>query len=302
MGASAKTVQGLARWLERCNAREAVIKELVPFTITGHDKPLGYMLPSFAEVLLGYQDVFQSGQAAGSKTVTLHPQLRGFEERTAAVDRVLVELQGKGVVNGWRGERYPVLSSFHSPPLLALERAAAVSFGIKAYGVHINGFVRMPDGALEMWVATRSRTKPTWPGRLDQMVAGGQPVGISCEDNVKKECWEEAGVPRELAAQAEPVGAVSYAAMQSAGLKRDVLFCYDLELPLDFTPTPQDDEVESFERWPMARLIEEVAHGDRFKDNCNLVIIDFFFRHGLVAPDTPGYLELLTGLRGGDCC
>lgn len=52
----------------------------------------------------------------------------------------------------------------------------------------------------------------------------------------------------------------------------------------------------------MARLIEEVAHGDRFKDNCNLVIIDFFFRHGLVAPDTPGYLELLTGLRGGDCC
>ena len=97
----------------------------------------------FAEVLLGYQDVFQSGQAAGSKTVTLHPQLRGFEERTAAVDRVLVELQGKGVVNGWRGERYPVLSSFHSPPLLALERAAAVSFGIKAYGVltGLKGFV-----------------------------------------------------------------------------------------------------------------------------------------------------------------
>lgn len=136
-------------------------------------------------------------------------------------------------------------------------------------GVHINGFVRMPDGALEMWVATRSRTKPTWPGRLDQMVAGGQvrvccwagcmalqwltsapphlpaslpsfqPVGISCEDNVKKECWEEAGVPKELAAQARPVGAVSYAAMQRAGLKRDVLFCYDLELPLEFVPTPQ---------------------------------------------------------------
>ena len=56
---------------------------------------------------------------------------------------------------------------------------------------------------------------------------------------MKKECWEEAGVPKELAAQARPVGAVSYAAMQSAGLKRDVLFCYDLELPLEFVPTPQ---------------------------------------------------------------
>lgn len=36
-----------------------------------------------------------------------------------------------------------------------------------------------------------------------------------------------------------PVGAVSYAARQAAGVKRDVLFCYDLELPLDFVPQPQ---------------------------------------------------------------
>lgn len=106
-------------------------------------------------MLLGYQDVFQSGQAAGSKTVTLHPELRGFEERTAAVDQVLVELQGKGVVNGWRGERYPVLSSFHSPPLLALERAAAVSFGIKAYGVPMG-----PKGVASFLLGGRLRMLP----------------------------------------------------------------------------------------------------------------------------------------------
>lgn len=29
-------------------------------------------------------------------------------------------------------------------------------------GVHINGYVRLPDGGLELWVARRSRTKPTW--------------------------------------------------------------------------------------------------------------------------------------------
>lgn len=64
----------------------------------------------------------------------LNSELTDFEVRTLAVDRVLVELQQRGLVNGWRGERYPVTSSFHSPPLFALERAAAVSFGIKAYG------------------------------------------------------------------------------------------------------------------------------------------------------------------------
>lgn len=64
-------------------------------------------------------------------------------------------------------------------------------------------------------------------------------MGISCFDNVQKECWEEAGIPKTLSSQAKPVGAVSYAAMQTGGLKRDVLFCYDLELPLDFVPVPQ---------------------------------------------------------------
>ena len=32
---------------------------------------------------------------------------------------------------------------------------------------------------------------------------------------------------------------MSYAALQPAGIKRDVLFVYDLRLPPDFVPTPQ---------------------------------------------------------------
>jgi 8-oxo-dGTP pyrophosphatase MutT (NUDIX family) len=70
-----------------------------------------------------------------------------------------------------------------------------------------------------------------------------QPYGLSCADNVVKECWEEAGVPAELAAAAVPVGFVSYVSMSEEGLKPDVLFCYDLQLPQDFVPQPQDGEV-----------------------------------------------------------
>lgn len=70
-----------------------------------------------------------------------------------------------------------------------------------------------------------------------------QPHGLSCRDNVVKECWEEAGVPEHLAAQARPTGFVSYVSFTDEGLKPDVLFCYDLELPADFMPQPQDGEV-----------------------------------------------------------
>lgn len=56
---------------------------------------------------------------------------------------------------------------------------------------------------------------------------------------MEKECAEEAGIPPALAARARPVGAVSYLTISASGYKPDVLFCYDLELPHDFVPTPQ---------------------------------------------------------------
>ena len=57
-------------------------------------------------------------------------------------------------------------------------------------GVHINGYVETPRG-LELWVARRSQTKATWPGKLDHIVAGGQPAGMTCSANVVKArpCW-----------------------------------------------------------------------------------------------------------------
>lgn len=62
-------------------------------------------------------------------------------------------------------------------------------------------------------------------------------------ENVIKECEEEAGIPKELAQLAKPVGAVSYAYIQEVGFKQDVLFVFDLLLPEDFVPIPNDGEV-----------------------------------------------------------
>ena len=67
------------------------------------------------------------------------------------------------------------------PALLHLERAAMIYFGIPSFGVHVNGFVRDPvtKRAAAVWIAKRSMSKATYPGLLDQMVAGAQPSGTS---------------------------------------------------------------------------------------------------------------------------
>lgn len=96
---------------------------------------------------------------------------------TAAATGVLSALRSQGMFSGWRDELYPVSSAFDAQPALLLERAAAPYFGIRAYGVHINGYVCKGDGQKLLWVARRSRSKPTWPGLLDHIVAGGQVRG-----------------------------------------------------------------------------------------------------------------------------
>lgn len=49
--------------------------------------------------------------------------------------------------------------------MLLMERAAVPWFGVKAYGVHINGYVRdKGTGEILLWVAKRSKTKSTFPG------------------------------------------------------------------------------------------------------------------------------------------
>ncbi|KAL0917949.1 hypothetical protein M5K25_013058 [Dendrobium thyrsiflorum] len=69
---------------------------------------------------------------------------------------------------------------------------------LQAYGVHMNGYVGK-SGQKFLWVAKRSDLKPTYPGRLDHLVAGGLGLGLGYvlrfrleeEDEVEGEEEEE---------------------------------------------------------------------------------------------------------------
>lgn len=96
-----------------------------------------------------------------------------------------------------------------------------------------------------------------------------------------------------------------------------------MELPLDFVPQPVDGEVHEFFLLSLddiATIVgttypdEEAANNGAFdnvvrnatsknvyKDNCNLVLLDFLVRHGVLTPDVAGYLDIVKRLRSGDC-
>jgi 8-oxo-dGTP pyrophosphatase MutT (NUDIX family) len=253
---------------------------------------VGHVRHEFAQHLSAFGDVFR----VSTDRVRLAQSLHSYADRTRAVAAVLGELERQGVIDASRHEPFPVTTAFGSPALFEIERTAVPYFGLRAFGLHMNGYVRRADG-MHLWIGRRSWTRPICPGMLDNTVAGGQPVGLTLMENLIKECGEEASIPPELARQAAPVGCISYLLEWPQGLKPDAMFCYDLELPADFTPVSQDGEIEEFFLWPVERAGEIVRDTREFKFNCNLVIIDFLIRHGLLPPEHPDYVEICRRLR-----
>lgn len=253
---------------------------------------VGWIKHELADHLKNWPGTFQ----VSAKSVELSRGLQSFEECTAAVDQVVGELITQGVIARRHGELYPVTISSQDSALFLVDRAAAPFFGLRAFGQHVNGFVR-DENEIKMWLGRRAITKWNAPGKLDNMVAGGLPYGLGLQENFMKECWEEAAIPPELAAHAVPTGVVTYCAETDYGLKPDVMYCYDLELPLDFIPHCTDGEVEDFVLWPIEKVADVVRESEEIKPNCNLIIIDFMIRRGLILPSESGYLHLVTGLR-----
>ena len=281
-------------FLERIHtANRHDIRKFLPFCVAGVN--VGYIKHTFAAELNRWPKVF----AVDDREVRLAPALNtpdvAVETRSAAVAEVLRQLHEERVIPSWRDELYAVNRFFTEQPVLLMERAAIPLFGICGYGVHMNGFVRQEDD-IRMWIGKRSSLKPVSPGKLDQLVAGGQPAGMSLRENMIKECKEEANIPPELTARMKPVGAISYCLETEQGLRPDVIYCFDLELPPEFVPVNNDGEVEAFYLWSMDRVIEVARDTDDFKFNCNLVVIDFLIRHGFIAPEDPDYLAIIAGL------
>ena len=233
---------------------------------------------------------------AADGRLTLAEDLTSPAERTEAVQAVLARMSLSGRIPPPHGEVYPVVLRWGEPPLLTIDRSYAAVLGVAAFGLHVNGYTRT-DSETRIWVARRAADRHVSPGKLDNLVGGGQPAHLTLEANLRKEGAEEASLTPEQCAMAIPVGTVSYVMQTDIGLRRDVLFIYDLELDPGFEPVNTDGEVDAFLLQSMAEVAARIRETDDFKFNVNLVLIDFFIRHGLIRPDDAGYPDLVRGLH-----
>ncbi|KAJ1848457.1 hypothetical protein LPJ73_003968 [Coemansia sp. RSA 2703] len=236
------------------------------------------------------------------KTLRFSAALTSSESRSKAVAELLDGMRGSSSwasLAKWRNELYPIYAPTSDGTRLVamIERASSYNFGIRTYGVHLNGIVRGPDGVVRMWVGKRAATKQTWPGYLDQIVAGGIGNGMGVRESVIKECYEEGGIPESIARGARAAGTIQYFTRSSLGLQPETEYVFDLELPLDFTPTPTDGEVEEFYLWSIDEVIDNVRK-NLFKPNCAICVIDFLIRHGYLTPENESdYIEIIENIH-----
>jgi 8-oxo-dGTP pyrophosphatase MutT (NUDIX family) len=176
-----------------------------------------------------------------------------------------------------RDEMYPVVLAFNDTPLAEIDRYAIPFFGLCGFGVHANGYVKKQDG-LYVWVGKRAKDRQIEPGKLDNILGGGLPIGLSVEENLYKEAKEEAGIEQELARNAVFVKTINYRFELEEGIRNDSIFVYDLELDENFTPHNTDGEVEEFRLMPAAEVANLIADNNSFKFNCGLIVADFLLR------------------------
>jgi 8-oxo-dGTP pyrophosphatase MutT (NUDIX family) len=254
-----------------------------PFLADG--AAIGWINRDLAERLQGFPGIFHVAENG----VELIPA--SYEARTAAMADVVSTLRDERLVTGWRDEAFPVAASFYAPPLFAIERAAVKAFGIRYYCVQLNGLVGAGESQ-RMWIGRRAMSKPIGPGKLDQIVGGGVPLGYSLAEALVKECAEEAGMPAALAGRARPVGAITILAEEDGGLWHETLFNYDLTLPDDFAPKNTDGEVESFELMSVAEVRNRLESSDDFLFDVVPLLADCLMRHGHLSADDPDYVPL----------
>ncbi|KAF7513015.1 hypothetical protein GJ744_011281 [Endocarpon pusillum] len=271
---------------------------------------LGYISPGVFDKITWDPSIWTINRT--SRTV----ELRGHDvtQRDRALASFLAGIRKKRVfrlLDGWRGELYPVYchnrESGKKEVIMHMERAATPLFGVATYGVHMTAYTYPKDGetSMKIWLPRRAMTKPTYPGMMDNSVAGGIASGEKVLDCLIREASEEASLSEDLVrGNARPCGTVTYFHVRDERAGGETGLCmpeceyvYDLELPVDVVPVPGDDEAVDFRLLNVEEVKTALTEG-QFKPNCALVLLDFFVRHGVLTPDNePDYIEIVSRLH-----
>ncbi|KAE9371656.1 thiamine pyrophosphokinase-related protein-like protein [Stipitochalara longipes BDJ] len=269
--------------------------------------PIGYLPESvfnaLAKVPISIKGELEVNRPA--RTITCFTQATE-KERSAAIAATCAYWRKNKtfeVLAGWRDEAYAVYDEgLEGGRVFDIERSASCLFGIVTYGVHMTCYTASPSSThgIKIWVPRRAKTKSTYGGMLDNTVAGGMASGEEPFKCLVRESEEEASLPEELVKKkVQAKGTITYfhireprAGGESGLAQPECQYVYDLELPGDVVPKPNDSEVECFYLWTVEEIKEALGRGE-FKPNCALLILDFFIRWGILNEENePHYEEI----------
>ena len=246
---SASEIQVLHQCLKQ--AMQPLPEDAVPWYLGGSQAAAGHIMPAHAKVLQSLSSQWTD------LSLGLHwdtPE-RTHASRSQALAEFAKQLHDLGYVTGWRNEKFSFWEDHvigigprcleprsELPAAFEMERSAFRFFGLRSHAVHVNGFT--PEGRL--WCGRRALTKPTDPGMLDNVAAGGLPVSESLQSCGVREMAEEAGISEALALTAVSHGHVSTCRAVTAGWHHETLWVFNLLVSPDVMPVNQDCEVSEF--------------------------------------------------------
>ena len=189
--------------------------------------------------------------------------------------RILAQhLRQLHLIDGWRNEEFSFIDEqLHER--FRVERTFFRAFGLLSRAVHINGH----NNKNQIWLARRSNTKHIDPNLLDNITAGGVSANETLYTCALRELKEEAGIGNELAQMLMPIGSISVRrGLTDSSLHHETLFTFDLEIPDDFTPQNQDQEVSEFILVHYEEALELVLK-EKLTIDAGVVTADFLLRH-----------------------
>lgn len=265
--------------------------------------PIGYVLDRVCKTLLETPHHIRGEMIIDSQDRTIRLfQLPTEEERTRAVATLANywrDNQTFKLLRKWRNEPWPVYGR-KGELIFSMERTALGLIGAMRYGVHMMAYVRddtVPYG-IKLWVPKRAANKTTFPGMLDNTVAGGLMTGEDPFECIIREADEEASLADSVVRErAKHVGIVTYIYItneeqvgEAGFIYPECQWVYDLELDSTVIPQPKDGEVEAFYLRDVPSIKADLAAGN-FKSNCALVMLDFFVRWGILKEEEEPELQ-----------
>lgn len=302
---------------------------LFRFFVLDHDKPVGYILPSFITEMNWNIRGFEID--LDKKTVLLNMDLGPGESIANACDKALVDFCAKNIdkidrLDLWlqqhhrnddSPEYHPILGLPPQMSWLKVPSPVRGVFGIVTAGAHMTMYTFKSGHSIpHIWVAKRS-PHVTYAGKYDQLAAGAMAPsdGNIPIKTMAREAMEEAGLLVDMETrqvktkQGERLGnldagrLISFydkknkiAGSESGQLEPGVRYTFELHVPRWFEPKPcEPDAIEGFQLLSVDEVKRTLKAGG-WKPNSALVMLSFLEEKGLLGNGERLSLDVLNSI------